>query len=348
MIDLGSMTFERLTGFIESLGEPKYRSGQVFGWLHEKCAAGFDEMTSLPASLRAKLAETCYIDSPKLLEKQAGDNGTAKFLFGLRDDNRVESVLMAYRHGDSLCVSTQAGCGMGCAFCASTIGGLARDLSPAEMLGQVYAAQRENGKRVGSIVLMGIGEPLDNYANVLDFLRILSHKNGQNMSLRHVSLSTCGLVDKIDELAAEKLGLTLSISLHAAEDALRSQIMPVNRRWGVDGLIAACKRYFKATGRRVSFEYALIDGVNDRPEHAKALIARLKGFPCHINLIPLNEVRERGYKKSPPQTVAAFQKAMTDAGMNATVRRELGSGISAACGQLRRAEAQRAPLRIIK
>jgi 23S rRNA (adenine2503-C2)-methyltransferase len=335
MIDIRSMTTEALEGLMESLGEPKYRAGQVFGWLHAKHAESFAEMSNLPASARAALDSACYIDSPALLEKQASPNGTVKFLFGLKDGNRVESVLMAYRHGNSLCVSTQAGCKMGCAFCASTLAGLARDLSPAEMLGQVYAAEKHSGARVSSIVLMGIGEPLDNYDNTLAFLKLISHKNGQNLSLRHVSLSTCGLVDKIDRLAEEKLGLTLSVSLHAAEDKLRSSLMPINRRWGAADLIAACKRYFKATGRRISFEYALIDGVNDTPAHAKALVARLKGFPCHVNLIPLNEVKERGWHKSPPKAVAAFQAALTAAGLNATVRRELGTGISAACGQLR-------------
>jgi 23S rRNA (adenine2503-C2)-methyltransferase len=329
------MTTEKLASLVESLGEPKYRAGQIFNWLHAKHAGSFAEMTNLSAALRAALESSCYIGSLRLLEKQVSPNGTVKFLFELNDGNRVESVLMAYRHGNSLCVSTQAGCKMGCAFCASTIGGLARNLTPAEMLGQVYAAEKLTGGRVSNIVLMGIGEPLDNYDNTLDFLKIISHKNGQNLSLRHVSLSTCGLVDKIEALAKEKLGLTLSVSLHAAEDELRSRLMPVNRRWGVDALIAACKRYFEATGRRISFEYALIDGVNDTPEHAKALIARLKGFPCHVNLIPLNEVKERGYHKSPPKAVAAFLAALTAAGLNATTRRELGTGISAACGQLR-------------
>jgi 23S rRNA (adenine2503-C2)-methyltransferase len=329
------MTAEKLEALVESLGEPTDRAGQIFAWLHAKHAESFAEMTNLPANLRAALENACYIDSPMLLEKQVAPNGTVKLLFELKDGNRVESVLMAYRHGNSLCVSTQAGCRMGCAFCASTIGGLARNLTPAEMLGQVYAAERITGGRVSSIVLMGIGEPLDNYDNTLDFLRIISHKDGQNLSLRHVSLSTCGLVDKIDKLAGEKLGLTLSVSLHAAEDGLRGSLMPINSRWGAEELSAACKRYFNATGRRISFEYALIDGVNDTPGHAKALIARLRGFPCHINLIPLNEVAERGYKRSPPKTVAAFKAALEEAGVNATVRRELGSGVSAACGQLR-------------
>jgi 23S rRNA (adenine2503-C2)-methyltransferase len=327
MRDILSMTPERL----ETLFSPAYRAKQVFTWLHQKKAESFAEMTNLPQELRAGLERDYFIERPEVAAKQTAANGTTKFLFKLRDGNAVESVAMTYRHGVSLCVSTQAGCRMGCAFCASTLGGLKRNLTASEMLGQAYLAGP-----IGSIVLMGIGEPLDNYENVLDFLRIISHKDGQNLSLRHVSLSTCGLVDKIELLAKERLGLTLSVSLHAAEDELRSRLMPINNRWGVDELLAACRRYFEATGRRISFEYALIDGVNDTANHAKALAAKLKGFNCHVNLIPLNEVKERGFKKSGAEAIRAFQKILADAKITATVRRELGAGIEAACGQLRR------------
>ncbi len=335
--DILSMTPTQLESFLAEFEVPKYRAGQIFGWLHQKYAASFEEMTNLPAGLRAKLAESCYIDALRVAGRQESNAGTVKYLFELNDGVRVESVLLRYRHGDSLCVSTQAGCKMGCAFCASTLDGLNRNLVPSEMLGQAYAAARDVGKRVDSVVLMGIGEPLDNYENVFEFLKLLSHKDGANLSLRHVSLSTCGLVDKIDMLAEERLQLTLSVSLHAAEDALRSRLMPVNKRWGVDELLASCKRYFEATGRRISFEYALIDGVNDGVSHARQLAEKLKGFLCHVNLIPLNEVAERGFKKSRPESVKAFKKTLSDSGITATVRRELGAGIEAACGQLKAA-----------
>lgn len=337
-LDIKSMRLDSLESFLAELGEPKFRAKQVYSWIHQKNVADFDEMTSLSKELRGTLDEKCYISDVKIQKKLvSASDDTVKYLYELPDKNRIESVFMSYKHGDSLCVSTQAGCRMGCGFCASTLGGLCRNLTASEMLDQVYKTQLDSGRKVGSVVLMGIGEPLDNFDNVLDFLAILSHPGGQCLSLRHVSLSTCGLVDKIDLLAQKKLSLTLSISLHAPDDELRSKIMPINNKWGIDELLAACRRYFEATGRRISFEYALIDGLNDRTENAKKLAQKLKGFNCHVNLIPINEVGERGYKRSKAEAVANFRGILERAGINATVRRELGGDISAACGQLRQA-----------
>ena len=256
--------------------------------------------------------------------------------YALRDGETVESVLMQYRHGWSQCLSTQVGCKMGCVFCATGMGGFVRNLTASEMLAQVEAAQEDNGIRVSSVVLMGMGEPLDNFENVMKFMRILSSPQGYNLSLRHLSLSTCGLVDRIYELAEQKLGLTLSISLHAPNDAIRSQTMPINKRYDIEELLKACRYYFEKTGRRISFEYALIEGVNDEISHANELADRLKGMAAHVNLIPVNPVKERGFKRGSRQRIEAFQKALEQRGVNATVRRELGADINAACGQLRR------------
>lgn len=338
MTDLLSLTLPRLTQWAtEELGEPKYRAGQIYQWLHQKQVSAFEEMTNLPAALRKKLAETAFLSNPETrLRLTSALDGTQKFLFAFPDGNCVETVWMEYRHGPSLCISTQVGCRMGCRFCASTLGGLVRDLTAGEMLGEVYQAQRETGRPVSSLVLMGIGEPLDNLENVLDFLEILSSSEGQNLSLRHVSLSTCGLVPGIRTLMEKKLGLTLSISLHAADDETRDSIMPVNRKYPVGELMAVCRDYFTATGRRVSYEYALIDGVNDSPDDARKLSALLKGQNCHVNLIPANPVAERDTRRSSREAVKKFAGELGKRGVNATVRRELGSDISAACGQLRR------------
>lgn len=339
--DLSSMTLTRLEEYITALGQPGFRAKQIYSWLHQKKATAFEEMTNLPASLRGQLAETAFIATATTEIRQlSGQDDTRKYLLRLRDDNCVETVLMQYKHGASLCISTQVGCRMGCSFCASTVGGLVRGLTAGEMLAEVYAAERETGKPVDSLVLMGIGEPLDNLDNVLTFLEILSSPEGRGMSLRHVSLSTCGLVDAIDILAAKKLGLTLSVSLHAADDETRSAIMPVNRRWPIDDLMAACKRYFAATGRRISYEYALIDGVNDSEAHARRLAKLLGGQNCHINLIPVNPVEGRNTRRSKEPAVQAFARLLNKLGLNATVRRELGSDISAACGQLRSEQAK--------
>lgn len=339
-LDIKSYTLESLENLMRDMSEPKFRAKQVFGWLHEKQALSFDEMTTLSKELREKLTARYYINSVKITKKQISAlDGTIKYLFELKDGNRVESVLMSYKHGESLCVSTQAGCRMGCGFCASTIGGLTRNLTASEMLDQIYMSGRDSGKKISNVVLMGIGEPLDNFDNTLEFLKILSHPAGLNMSLRHVSLSTCGLVDKIDELALKKLPLTLSASLHAPNDEIRSKIMPVNNKWGVDELLAACGRYFDETGRRISFEYAMIDGENDLPRHAKQLAHKLKPLNCHVNLIPVNAVKERGLRRSKAEAVEKFQRILQAEGITATIRRELGGDISAACGQLRRESA---------
>lgn len=338
MIDLLSLPLPQLTRWVtEELGEPKYRAGQIYHWLHKKQVRTFDEMTSLSAAWRERLKETSFLSRPETrLRLTSALDGTQKFLFAFPDGNCVETVWMEYRHGPSLCVSTQAGCRMGCKFCASTLGGLVRNLTAGEMLGEVYDAQREMGRPVSSLVLMGIGEPLDNLDNVLDFLDILSSPEGQNLSLRHVSLSTCGLIPGIRALMEKKLGLTLSVSLHAADDETRSGIMPVNQKYPIEELMAVCKEYFTVTGRRVSYEYALIDGVNDGIEEAKKLAALVKGQNCHVNLIPVNPVAERDTRRSSREAVERFAAELSKRGVNATIRRELGSDIAAACGQLRR------------
>ncbi len=342
-IDIGSLPLPELTAFVQSLGQPAYRAGQVYRWLHQRNCDAFSTMSDLPAALRAQLEQTAALNFAKIQKRLVSrmDN-TVKYLYIYRDGQCVEGVRMLYKHGASLCVSTQAGCRMGCSFCASTLAGLARNLTPYEMLSQVYAAEADSGARIDSLVLMGIGEPLDNYDNVLQFLRMLSDERGHNLSLRHVSLSTCGLVDGIDRLAGERLQLTLSVSLHAPNDALRRQLMPVARRWSVDQLLAACRRYIEATGRRISFEYALVDGVNDSPDCAEELAGRLRGMLCHVNLIPVNAVPERGFTGSDRRRVEQFLQVLEQRHIPTTVRRRLGSEINAACGQLRREETTRA------
>ena len=337
MIDLKSMVLPEMEEYFRSLNLPRFRSKQVFSWLHEKRAASFDEMTNLPLSLRQQLAEQCALTTLVIERKLVSQlDGTIKYLYRLPDGNHIESVLMRYEHGNSLCISSQVGCKMGCAFCASTKAGFVRNLTPSEILEQVYMAGRDTGEKVSNIVMMGIGEPLDNYDNVLRFLELVSDPNGLNLSHRHISLSTCGVVDKIYDLADRDLQITLSISLHATTDSTRGEIMPINRRWGIKELLDACRYYTDKTHRRISYEYALIAGVNDSRKQAEELAALLKGMLCHINLIPVNYVREAGYEKSGKGQIYAFQKALNDRGMNATVRRTLGADINAACGQLRR------------
>lgn len=335
-IDILSLTLEELQEKLLQIGEKKYRAMQVFQWLHCKKALSFEEMTNISTQTKVLLVENFYINSMKIQKRlvSAIDN-TVKYLYLLPDGNKVETVLMEYHHGNSVCVSTQVGCKMGCKFCASTKAGFVRNLLPSEILLQIYETERDSGRKIESLVLMGIGEPLDNFDNTIKFLNILSHKDGRNMSLRHVSLSTCGLVDKINKLAEMNLPLTLSVSLHAPTDEKRSAIMPINDRYNVKELISACDRYFKATGRRISFEFGLIKGVNDDMETARELTSLLKPLGvCHVNLIPINEIREGDYKKS--GFVSSFQKALRQGGLNATVRRTLGADIEAACGQLRR------------
>lgn len=342
--DLLSMLPEELESFVLSLGESKYRAGQLFLWMCK--GREIADMVNLPASLREKLQTEAYYSLPKVEKKLVSQiDGTVKFLFSMHDGELIESVVMHYEHGTTICVSSQAGCRMGCRFCASTLRGKTRDLLPGEILGQVIVAGREIGERIDGIVLMGIGEPLDNYDNVIRFLRLVGHPKGLNIGYRHISLSTCGLVERIYDLAGEDLPITLSISLHAPNDEERSAIMPINRKYGIDKLLTACHDYFQRTGRRISFEYTLISGVNDTPEKAEELASVLKkympGMPLHVNLIPVNPVEERGFVKSPKERVAVFQKTLGAAGVNATVRRKLGADINASCGQLRHKEKER-------
>ena len=338
MQDLKSMNMEEMSALVKDLGEPAFRGKQLFRWLH-RGAVSFDAMTDLSKPLREKLAETCWITAPTVERKQVSKlDGTIKYLWRLGDGNCVETVLMRYHHGNTVCISSQVGCRMGCAFCASTIGGKVRDLRPAEMLDQVLFTQLDSGEKISNIVLMGIGEPLDNFEHVMRFLALVNHPEGLHIGMRHISLSTCGLTEKIDKLAEYRLQLTLSVSLHAPDDETRSQIMPANRSVGVERLFAACRRYFEKTGRRISYEYAMIDGVNDADWQADLLAKHLKGTPGHVNLIPLNHVEESPLK--PSRRVSAFQKRLESQGITATVRRKLGGDIDASCGQLRRKSMQ--------
>ncbi|MBQ9168830.1 MAG: 23S rRNA (adenine(2503)-C(2))-methyltransferase RlmN [Oscillospiraceae bacterium] len=334
--NLKSMTIPEISAVLKELGQPAFRAKQVYGWLH-KGVRSFDEMTNLPQTLRIRLAEEYPICPPQVVRKQeSAKDGTIKYLWKLSDGNCVETVLMRYHYGNTVCISTEVGCRMGCAFCASTLGGLVRRLEPFEMLDQVLFTQVDSGLPVSHIVLMGIGEPLDNFNNVMRFLELVNSPEGMNISMRHISLSTCGLVPKIRELAEKKLQLTLSVSLHAPNDEIRNRIMPVNRAYPVEELLQACRDYYAATNRRISFEYAMIDGVNDTEAAAKELLRRMKGLPAHFNLIPLNHVEESPLKPSTRQAVAKFQKMLEDGGIPATVRRTLGGDIDASCGQLRR------------
>ena len=330
MTDIKSMTLEELTAWLKERGEPAFRAKQIFHWLY-RGVTSFDEMTDLSKALREKLSREAQVS--KL-------DGTIKYLWELSDGNCVESVLMRYQHGNTVCISCQVGCRMGCAFCASTLAGKVRDLTPAEMIDQVLFTQIDSGAPISNIVLMGIGEPLDNFDTVMRFLTLVNHPEGMNIGMRHISLSTCGLVDKIDKLARYGLQLTLSVSLHAPDDETRSKIMPVNRSVGVEKLMDTCRRYVQATGRRISYEYAMIDGVNDSDAQADQLARLLKGTLGHVNLIPLNDVEESPLK--PSRRVAAFQKRLERQGVTVTVRRKLGSDIDASCGQLRRKAMQSA------
>lgn len=337
-IDILSLFPEELAEVVS--GEPSYRVKQLFGWLHK--GALYDEMTNLPKKMRDRLKETTYIALPEILKKYVSAiDGTVKYLFRLYDGQCIESVVMKYKHGNTICISSQAGCKMGCRFCASTQNGWARNLTPSEMLGQVMVAQKDTGLRISNIVLMGIGEPLDNYDNVMKFLRLVSMDEGLNIGLRHISLSTCGVVDKIYALADEGLPVTLSVSLHHSNDEDRSALMPINKRWNIDSLLTACRDFFDKTGRRISFEYAVIGGVNDNDGYANALadllLKKLGKIPFHVNLIPVNPVEGTGFK-SDSNEVMRFMAVLEKRGVNATVRRKLGSDINASCGQLRRTE----------
>ena len=334
--DIKSMTLEEMTKALKDQGLPAFRGKQVYTWLH-KGARSFEEMTNLSKDLRAKLDAQYFITVPQVVRKQESKkDGTIKYLWRLGDGNCVETVLMRYHYGNTVCISSEVGCAMGCAFCASTLGGLVRRLTPAEILDQVLFTQIDSGQSVSHIVLMGIGEPLDNFDTVTRFLELINSPDGMNISMRHISLSTCGLVPKIRQLAEKNLQLTLSVSLHAPTDEIRSRIMPVNKAYPVEELLSACRDYYARTNRRISFEYAMINGVNDTLECADILLRQLKGLPAHVNLIPLNHVEESPLKPSTRAAVAAFQKRLEDGGVPATVRRSLGGDIDASCGQLRR------------
>ena len=336
MNHIKSMTLTEMGALFKELGQPAFRAKQVYTWLH-KGVRSYDEMTNLPKDMRSLLAERYPITAPVAVRRQESQkDGTIKYLWQLSDGNCVETVLMRYHYGNTVCISTEVGCRMGCAFCASTLGGLVRRLEPNEMLDQVLFTQVESGLPVSHIVLMGIGEPLDNFDNVMRFLELVNSPEGMNISMRHISLSTCGLVPGIDKLAEEKLQLTLSVSLHAPTDQIRDTIMPVNKAYPTEELLQACRRYYEKTGRRISFEYAMINGVNDTPEAARLLLKRLKGLPAHMNLIPLNHVEESPLKPSTKEAMQRFQNILEDGGIPATVRRTLGSDIDASCGQLRR------------
>ena len=340
MKDIKAMLPDELAAALKEMGEPAYRAKQIFQWL-TRGVASFDEMTNLSKPLREKLQSSFSITSLKMLRKQvSAQDGTIKYLWELPDGNAVETVVMRYHHGNTVCISSQVGCRQGCAFCASTIGGLIRGLESSEMLEEVLSSERESGLKISNIVLMGIGEPLDNFDSVVRFLRLVNHPDGANIGMRHISLSTCGLIERFDDLAALDLQLTLSVSLHAPDDETHSRIMPANRGRGVEALIDACERYYRRTGRRISFEYAMIDGVNDTPKHAKLLARHAKRISAHVNLIPLNHVEERAFQPSTPEHLQQFIHILEREGVNVTVRRRLGSDVDASCGQLRKKVAE--------
>lgn len=337
--DIKSMNSDELKDEILSLGEKSFKATQIYTWLHKHSAESFDEMTNISKELREKLKKNYDIYNCTIEKKLVSVyDDTVKYLFRLNDGELIESVVMKYKYGYTICVSSQVGCKMGCRFCASGIAGFIRNLTPSEILSQVYKAQKDLGIRISHIVMMGVGEPLDNYDNVIKFLSLISDENGLNIGMRNISLSTCGVVTGIYKLMEEKLQLTLSVSLHAPDDETRSKTMPVNDRWNIDELLKACKDYIKVTNRRISFEYAMINGVNDSDECARLLGSKLKGMLCHVNLIPVNSVKERSYTKSSKERMEAFIKILNKYGINATVRRTLGSDINASCGQLRRGE----------
>ena len=334
--DIKSMYEDELKEEFAKMGEPAYRAGQVYKWLHEGVKS-FDEMTNISKKLRERLMENYYISNAAIEKKLiSAYDDTKKYLFSFGDGEMVESVLMKYHHGYTSCISTQVGCKMGCTFCATGKSGFSRNLTASEMLAQLQAEQQDNHIRISNIVLMGMGEPLDNFENVIRFLKLVSSENGMNIGMRHISLSTCGIVPKIYELADMKLQLTLSVSLHAPNDQIRSRTMPVNRKYNIDELLKACQYYVRQTNRRISFEYAMIDGVNDSVANAEELAKRLKGILSHVNLIPVNAVKGTGYEKSKKESIRKFIAVLERAGITATVRRTLGSDINASCGQLRR------------
>lgn len=330
--DIKSLYIEEIEGMLKEMGEPKFRAKQIFSWLHAKKAKTFDEMTNLSKPLREKLGEKFKISNVKILEKLVSSDGTTKYLFSLDDGNVIESVLMRYSYGNAVCVSTQVGCRMGCGFCASTLNGLERNLEAGEILSQIYEISRDIDERISSVVLMGSGEPLDNYDNVIRFIRLLNSRDGADIGQRHITLSTCGLAEKIDKLRGENLQITLAISLHAPNDEIRGKTMPVSRKYDMETLLSACRRYSEETKRRITFEYALIRGVNDSAACAKELASKLKGMLCHVNLIPVNDVKEREYVHSSEEQIKSFASILMGRGIETTIRRKLGSDINAACG----------------
>ena len=334
--DIRSLSYDELSEEILNFGFPKFRINQIFSWVHEKSVSSFDEMTNISKDMRQKLSEYFYFDNISINTKLVSKiDDTVKYLFTLSDGEYVESVIMKYKYGYSICISTQVGCKMGCTFCASAIGGFVRQLSTGEMLSEIYTAQNDLNIKINHLVLMGTGEPFDNYDNVFKMLSLITDEKGQNMSMRHISLSTCGVVPKIYELADKKLGLTLSVSLPAPNDNIRNKSMPINKKYDINELLKACKYYADTTGRRISFEYAMIKGVNDSDECAVELAKRLKGILCHVNLIPVNNVRETDFIKSTVERQKRFIDILASRGITATVRRTLGSDIKASCGQLR-------------
>lgn len=335
--DIKSLSIEELSAQIKDLGLPKFRAGQIFEWLHKYGVSSFDEMTNLSKGLRASLSNDFYIADCIIEEKYVSSiDSTVKYLFRLNDGEFIESVIMKYKYGYTICVSSQVGCKMGCKFCASTLAGFKRNLTPSEIESQIHSAQKDLGIRISHIVLMGIGEPLDNYDNVIRLLYNVNDKNGLNISMRNITLSTCGIVPRMYDLLNEGLQITLTVSLHAPNDKIRSKSMPVNDKWCMDEVLKACREYVNKTGRRVSFEYTLINGVNDSNECAEELALRLKGMLCHVNLIPVNDVKERGNVRSTDEAINRFLSILKKRGINATIRRTLGSDINASCGQLRR------------
>ena len=335
MIDIRSMNLDELTKYIISINQPKFRAQQIFLWL-QKGISDFDEMRNIPQGLRQMLAAECDLNIAECVRKQVSKkDGTRKYLLKFADGNCVEAVFMKYNHGNTVCISTQVGCRMGCVFCASTKKGLVRNLLPSEMLAELFAIIKDTGEKISNIVLMGTGEPLDNYDNVLKFLSLVNDERGLNIGMRHISLSTCGLCDKIERLALENLPITLSVSLHAPTDEARNKIMPVNRAYGVERLLAVCKEYFRITSRRISFEYTMIEDNTDKISQAEELAKLLSGFPCHVNLIPLNKISEGELSPSSPDSILRFKSILEKRGIAVTVRRSLGSDIDAACGQLR-------------
>lgn len=335
--DLRSMTLNELQNEMEAIGEAKFRAKQIYRWIHVKYADSFEEMTDLSEALRNKLNAGYTIGSVKLVKKLVSkEDNTTKYLFELENNYIIESVFMQYSYGNTVCISTQAGCRMGCTFCASTLDGVEKSLTPSEMLTQIYAIEKDKGERVSGVVLMGSGEPLDNYENVLKFIEILNSKEGKNMGQRHITLSTCGLINKMYELADKQLQITLAVSLHAPNDEIRNRIMPISKAYPMDKLLEACRYYADETKRRITFEYALIKDVNDSAENARELASKLRGLLCHVNLIPVNDVKERNYIRSTNESIERFESILTSRKIETTVRRKLGSDIDAACGQLRK------------